>query len=78
MSTHESENNMSEQHYTPKRLRVMAASMDPDLVEEAFVASLEVQENWAHTDHPGNMDALRMAMVVAALDAAKNYARENA
>lgn len=69
---------MSEQHYTPERLRVMAASMDPDLVEEALVASLEVQENWEHKDHPGNMDALRMAMVVAALDAAKNYAREEA
>lgn len=69
---------MSEQHYTPERLRVMAASMDPDLVETAFVASLEVQENWVHTRSPGNMDALRMAMVVAALDAAKNYARENA
>ena len=78
MNTNESEIEMSEQHYTPERLRVMAASMDPDLVEEAFVASLEVQKNWVHRRHPGNMDALRMAMVVAALDAAKNYAREEA
>lgn len=78
MTTNESENNMSEQHYTPEHLRTVAASMDPDLVEEAFVASLEVQENWKHTDRPGNMDALRMAMVIAALDAAKNYTGERA
>ena len=78
MTTHESENNMTEQHYTPERLRIMAASMDPDLVEAAFVASLEVQENWKQTDRPGNMDALRMAMVVAALDAAKNCTGEEA
>lgn len=78
MTINESENNMSEQHYTPEHLRTVAASMDPDLVETAFVASLEVQENWVHTDRPGNMDALRMAMVVAALDAAKNYTGEHA
>ena len=78
MNTNESETKVSEQHYTPERLRVMAASMDPDLVEEALVASLEVQENWVHRRHAGNMDALRMAMVVAALDAAKNYAGEEA
>lgn len=64
---------MTGQRYTPEYLRVIAASMDPDLVEEALVASLEVQENWEHKDRPGDMDALRMAMVVAALDAANNY-----
>ena len=78
MNTNESETKVSEQHYTPERLRVMAASMDPDLVEEALVASLEVQENWEHKDRPGDMDALRMAMVVAALDAAKNCTGEEA
>ena len=69
---------MTGQRYTPERLRAMAANMDPDLVEEALVASLEVQENWTFTGRPGNMDALRMAMVVAALDAANNYQQEGA
>ena len=69
---------MSKQSYTPERLRVVAASMDPDLVEAAFVASLEVQEDWEHKDRSGDMDALRMAMVVAALDAANNYTGEHA
>ena len=67
---------MTEQHYTPERLRTVAANMDPDLVEAALVASLEVQENWKHRDRPGDMDALRMAMVIAALDAANNYPQE--